>query len=515
MMSNNDDDGDGWEQFRGPDAHEEIGRGARRERAQHDAQRPAQTGHSQAFLDSLARWLTRLVDGICEDISATPEGRREDVVNKGAYRIGKHLHLGINRDEAVRKLLAACEVNGWTASERGGENYVRSHINRSITHGEANPADTPNITAIHESGVDDLSERRRRKKSDDGEPSQRVVMTPMSAIEMAVPQWIWEYEGVGRIQHGTLCMFAGKPAAGKSTAARWFAARLSRGELDGVWHGTPKRVALMMFEEQANAIIKPGLAVAGANMENIFFPTFVTADNTEESFMSIQHEQRLTETLIDNNIQCLIVDPIMSAVGGKMDIHRNNETRSFLAPFTRIAQAINGVVIGVTHLRKGEVRDVLGGLHGSSAFGEVPRSVIGFAPITGGEHVVEQVKNSAGPTDLRLGYHMPVDRIELDTGVLELPRFEITGPTETSIIDIDSNNDETTDIAVACRWLEDYLNENPDTPSAQVKRDAKNNGDIKEHTLKRAKNKLDVRVTTTSAPGKPHMTVWNLPHQVR
>ena len=71
---------------------------------------------------------------------------------------------------------------------------------------------------------------------------------------------------VGRIQIAALTLFGGRPSAGKSTAARWFAARLSRGELEGCWKGKPQKVAYIAAEETAKYVLKPALRAAGADM---------------------------------------------------------------------------------------------------------------------------------------------------------------------------------------------------------------------------------------------------------
>jgi hypothetical protein len=305
-------------------------------------------------------------------------------------------------------------------------------------------------------------------------------------------------------------MFAGKPAAGKSTAVRWFAARLSQGDLPGVWFGHPMKVALIMSEEQTDAVVVPGLQAAGADMYNICIPQIKIGDI--EFGVTTADEAALTEELLQNEVAALFIDPIMSTFSGKADIYRSNEVRAALAPWSRMAEAINGIVIGVTHLKKGEIRDVLGGINGSSAFGEVPRAVFGFAPTDGGDHVLEQVKNSAGPMGLKLCYHLPVQHLLADDGQpMDLPRFDIVGETEISISDINPNDDETTDVSVAAQWLRDYLQQEQPAPSAQIKRDAKQHGDIKEHTLKRAMKRLGVKVYSRSEPGKPHTTVWCLP----
>jgi hypothetical protein len=95
------------------------------------------------------------------------------------------------------------------------------------------------------------------------------------------------------------------------------------------------------------------------------------------TLQSAREEEELAKQLIAHNITVVIVDPVMSTVGAGVDIHRNNEPRVHLEPWARIAEQINGVVIGVVHLTKAPKGDVAAAINGSSAFGEVARSVIG------------------------------------------------------------------------------------------------------------------------------------------
>lgn len=476
-----------------------------------------------AALDS---WLDSMVSGLVDDVKAQNEGTREITLNNAALRIGGYVHLGVDRARAERELFDAAEYNGWVKEQ--GASHVEWKIKRGIEDGMAKPNERPDLDAdntVHVE-IDSMPRDPRGANNSNGskkktanhrvdKPDETEVRTlkmiRASNVKSRVPMWVWEYDDIGRIQLGTLTMFAGKPAAGKSTAVRWFAARLSKGELDGVWHGHPMNVALIMNEEQIDAVVVPSLVVANADLRNIYLPQF--NEGAYESAFEVQRdEQRLTEYLIQNEVRALFVDPVMSTVGGSADMNRNNEVRQMLAPFTRIAKAINGIVVTVTHLKKGEVRDVLGSVHGSSAFGEVPRAVFGFAPLEDGNHVFEQVKNSAGPMGLKLGYKLSVAHTTADDGQpIELPCFEITGETDVSIADINPNSDETTDIGQAKNWLKMYLMENQPAPSAQTKVDAKRNGDIQPWTLKRAMKELRVQVFSRAEPGKPHTTVWALP----
>lgn len=466
---------------------------------------------------ALGNWLETMLTGLVDDVRTAKEGSREVTLNNAALRIGGYVHLGVDRNRAERELFDAARSNGWAREQ--GDGHVRWKIKRGIDDGIAKPNEHPDLDAdaVKLETPGEWTPPKTKDGKVGGEPmaeeggDRTLRMKRLSAVPSRVPMWVWDYDDEGRIQLGTLTMFAGKPAAGKSTATRWFAARISRGELPGIWHGHPMNVAVISNEEQTDAIVVPGLVAANADLDRVFTPEFRYGD-MESSFMAIQDERQLTEELQDNGVRALFVDPVLSTFGGKADIYRNNEVRQYLAPYVRIAQAINGIVVGVTHLTKGQIRDVLGAMNGSSAFGEVPRAVFGFAPTDSGEHVIEQVKNSAGPVGLKLAYQLPVEYATADDGQpLKVVKFDIIGPTEISIADINPNDDETTDIGVAVDWLKMYLLENQPAASAQCKRDAKAHGDIKEWTLKRAMKRLKVVVTSRAQPDKPRTTVWCLP----
>lgn len=475
----------------------------------------------------------------CDELSVmAPDSGRNERLNVAAFNLGQLVGARVaTRSEVEHALeIAARNCKMHLDKKDGGMQQVRKTIRSGLDSGEKKPRDMSDVgiviegeAAIPAKGKDGrpnaevspaakaapansngkASHVSRNGKAPEPEPDDELVikMVPGSAIKTRVPSWVWEYDGKGRIQLGTLTMFAGKPAAGKSTAVRWFIAQITNGTLPGCWEGHPMKVAVVSAEEQLDAVVVPGLAAAGADLRNCIFPDF-----GDRQFVSTTFEKVLTEQLVDNEVRALFVDPIMATMGGKTDVYRNNEVREYLAPYVRIAEALNGIVIGVTHLKKGEVRDTLSGINGSGAFGEVPRAVFGFAPMEEGAHVVEQVKNSAGAVGLRLEYRLPIQYLTADDGqLIELPAFQIIGPTDISIADINPNSNETTDIAVAKQWLLEYLLTEQPARSSEIKRVAKTDGDIEPWTLKRAMKELKVRVSTRSMPGKPRITVWTLP----
>jgi hypothetical protein len=470
--------------------------------------RPPRPHGTTKTTSNLDPYVQAAFDDEIEAVRTASEGNRNPTLNTSAFNLGQLVGVGaLDFDTVCRELTYAAKQCGLSARELRQTDLPQ----RAVRDGMSHPRDLSDVGTQQEQTSKTKEHTTRNGSAAENEFEEKTLRLKfLGGVKSRVPMWVWEYDGVGRIQLGTLSMFAGKPTAGKSTAVRWFAARLSRGELPGVWYGHPMKVALVMSEEQTDAVVVPGLQAAGADMGNICIPQLRIG--ATEFGITTADERKLTEELLQYEVAALFIDPIMSTFSGKADIYRNNEVRIGLAPFTRIAAAINGIVVGVTHLRKGEVRDVLGGINGSSAFGEVPRAVFGFAPTDAGEHVMEQVKNSAGPTGLKLAYKLPVQRFTADDGqTAELPCFDIIGPTEISISDIDSTSDETTGISVACQWLSDYLQREQPAPSAQCKRDAKCHGDISERMLIRAMKRLGVVVASRSYSDKPHTTVWSLP----
>jgi hypothetical protein len=74
------------------------------------------------------------------------------------------------------------------------------------------------------------------------------------------------------------------------------------------------------------------------------------------------------------NCKLIIVDPIGSFLGGKVDGHRDNEVRAILAPIAKLAEKYGAAVLIVAHRRKspGDVADDLA--LGSRAFTGIARA---------------------------------------------------------------------------------------------------------------------------------------------
>lgn len=343
---------------------------------------------------------------------------------------------------------------------------------------------------------------------------RRIMLTTLNDIASAAPIWVWEYGGHGRIQLGTLCLMAGRPGAGKSNAARWFAAGFSNGTVDGCFYGHPVNVAYISPAEESHAyVIKPGLIAAGADPARIYFPDVVDDTGEPTRLLSALHEVELTKVFLESAVRVVIVDPVMSTIPGQVDVNRNNETRAYVEPWARIAGNIDGVVLGVAHLVKHPGSDLVAAINGSSAFGEVARSIFGFVKDrASGDRVMSQVKNSAGFEDLSLTYAITSAEVPVDSGeIAEVAAFAITGLSTLDAAELlDADRDTEAVVGrrdIAQLWLQDYLESEGRARPVKIIAAGKDEGHARS-TLYRAAKKIGVEV---DYEGMPRIAWWRLP----
>lgn len=209
-----------------------------------------------------------------------------------------------------------------------------------------------------------------------GSHGRTAVLTPMSAVTMRRAKWVWK----DRISLGTLAILAGQPSMGKSQTAVWIAARLTRGELFGEFYGTPKDVIICATEDSFEYTIKPRLMAAGADPERVFRVDIKSRDDILDGLNLIEDRELLRAAVQDLDVALLILDPLMSRLGGKIDSHKDAEVRLALEPLVALAHECNFAVIGLMHFNKSGNTNPMNSLMGSVAFGAVARSVHICAP---------------------------------------------------------------------------------------------------------------------------------------
>jgi len=332
-------------------------------------------------------------------------------------------------------------------------------------------------------------------------------------IEDTIPTWAWGFDGHGRILNAALTLFGGRPEAGKSTTGRWFAAGWTNGTLPGCFEGHPINVAYVATEEAWHHTVKPSLRAADADMKRVFF---IRRGGNPARINSLQDEAELIQLFRDKNIRAVFLDPLMGTLNGGVDINRNNEVRDYLDPWVRIAEAIDGPVIGICHLTKAPRGDVVASITGSSAFGELARSVFAFAvdrEVDDGTRIMSQVKNSSGHGGLNLAYKIGSHRVTTSDGkTAEMARFDLIGPSDKSVRDIilEENNSKSSDSGASkcAKWLRGYLTQHGPMLRADVMAEAREMG-FSPKMLRTARLHLELEIERTREV--PPRALWALP----
>jgi AAA domain/Bifunctional DNA primase/polymerase, N-terminal len=233
-------------------------------------------GRQQAYLDAVLAQNTGMV-------ADSKPGERNSTLFLAAMKCGSFAAgAGMNTQGVGQRLLEASMDCGLI--DEDGEYSVQATINSGFSVGFANPRAVP-----------------------DG-PGQfrEIELISLDSIKDAAPKWAWTHDGFGRMQVAALTLFAGRPATGKSMAARWFAARLSRGELEGCWEGNPQNVAYIAAEETAKYVLKPSLRAAGANMGRIFMPRVRTAEGEYVPLLADDDERDITDQLVARKVSVIV-----------------------------------------------------------------------------------------------------------------------------------------------------------------------------------------------------------------
>ena len=342
--------------------------------------------------------------------------------------------------------------------------------------------------------------------------TRRIVLTSAAEIKPRPVFWLWD----GRLALGTLALLAGREGLGKSTLGYWIAARITRGELPGVHHGTPRAVLVCATEDSWAHTIVPRLMAAGADLA-LVFRVEVLNDIDIHVGLSLPRDLLAVEQAArDVAAALLLLDPLMSRLGD-LDTHRDAEVRQALEPLVAIADRTNLAVLGLIHHNKSGSADPLQLVMGSKAFTAVARSVHTVVPDPDDDTETRRLfgtpKNNLGRTDLpTLSFSIASYAIDTDEGTAWTGRLEWGEELATSIGDTmrraaDTGEDRTA-TSEAAGWLTDFLA----IGGGQVlSADAKKEGGRAGHSvdsIKRARAKLKLNVTSS---GFPRVTYWEMP----
>jgi hypothetical protein len=345
----------------------------------------------------------------------------------------------------------------------------------------------------------------REAEPEQAQAELRVI--PASAIKVKATEWLWHQ----RIPLGALTLLPGREGTGKSTFGAWLAARVTKGELAGIYEGFPKSVFYVATEDDWARTIAPRLIAAGADMDRVFKIAIGLEGTDVLAELSLpQHVELLRDGIRKHDVALCFFDPLMSAISAGLDTHKDRETRMALEPMSAIAMETDSAVVGLSHFSKSMTTDALNLVMASKAFTAVPRAVIGMARDDQAEEenavVLSQIKSNLGPLDVpSLKFYFQPAAVETEDGrAAHVGRLVMLGETDRSVSDIlagrgDEDDQETW--TAAAWWLHDHLIENGgEVPAADVTARGKAAGHSKD-SLKRASRTLAVEKSKTGFQG--------------
>jgi putative DNA primase/helicase len=234
-------------------------------------------------------------------------------------------------------------------------------------------------------------------------------LTKLRDLKMEKINWIWK----GWIARGEVGLIAGVPEAGKTTCAISLGAILSGG---GRWPdetlAQAGNVIIWTGEDTAKTVIGPRLVQMGADIDKVNIVTGQQDDDGKIKPFNPANDLpglMLAARELPGGCDLLIIDPIVSVIGGKVDNGNNAGHREKLQPLVDFAKELDCAVIGVTHFTKGSIsKDPIDRVTGSLAFAAVARSIMVATKNKSGDpqRMFLQAKNNLNETQSGFGYEI-------------------------------------------------------------------------------------------------------------
>jgi hypothetical protein len=226
---------------------------------------------------------------------------------------------------------------------------------------------------------------------------QGLQTTTLDRVPAELVDWLWK----DRVPRGEITNVTGDPGVGKGWFTLNMIAKLtSGGLLPGMSEPLPEPInALLLSKEDDPAkVVRPRLEAMGAVLARVHFSTglIVGKKGTKTQF-NIAKADEIEEMVRQNNINLLVIDPIVDHLGGT-EAHKGEEVARAMDHLHGLARRLNISIICVIHCNKGDVKALYKG-SGSIQFAGKARSVffIERSPESDKEKVVAHVKSNLGP----------------------------------------------------------------------------------------------------------------------
>lgn len=233
-------------------------------------------------------------------------------------------------------------------------------------------------------------------------------------IKTRAINWLWK----NRFAKGKVSLLAGEPGLGKSQLIVYLSAIITTG--GSFPDGAPceiGNVLILSAEDDAEDTIVPRLIAAGADTSKIYIIDAVKSeDNKINPFFISTDLLALESKIIEiGNIAAIFIDPISSYLGKKVDDNNNSSVRSVLTLLSKLAEKYNIAIIFVTHLNKGESKNAIQRVIGSTGFIAAARAGFLVTRVPDGDdkkRLFLPIKNNIGNDSTGLSF--VIEECEID-----------------------------------------------------------------------------------------------------
>ena len=347
-------------------------------------------------------------------------------------------------------------------------------------------------------------QERNKKALKMGEESS-IYYTRLDKVDRMEIEWLWK----PFLPLGKISILRGDPGQGKTSFALALAAMVSNGAVPPKSEEACKQgdVLIISAEDDINDALAPRLDKLGANEERVHFahdilrgePLTFTSDD-------------FTGLLRFTNPSLLIVDPIQAFLGSGVDGYRANEVRPIMSRLMNLAREHNTAILLIEHLNKNAGGKAIHRGLGSMDFAAAARSVmmIGTNPNNRDEKGVALVKSSYAADGEVLGFRIDEGGLRWDEDS-NIQYHTITGePRPSGYRPYDGSSNEAA-LHKAVFFLEEVLKHGK-RASKEIHVLAEGSN-IKEMTLRRAREVLNVNCTEVTGYGKDRVVYWKLPDE--
>ena len=330
-----------------------------------------------------------------------------------------------------------------------------------------------------------------------GRPAREMRAKRADQIAPTRVSWLWP----GWLPAGRLALLGGRPGDGKSGICIDLAARLTTASPmpDGYRPPKPLKVLLLSGEDDPSDTLVPRLIAAGANLGHVVIANGTVVDNETgiaRPWILPGDVDVLGQLVREHDVDLAAIDPLGAFIATAVDTHRDAAVRSMLLPLSQMARKDHCTVIGVRHHRKGGATDARDAGTGSIAFTAAARIewVVGRDPQVPTRRVLAIAKTNIGKEPPSLAYQLVDAENEWETVRVD---WQGTSPlTANQLVGEPTSEEDRSELDEATEFLREALAGGP-VGVKDLKRSAKE-AEIAERTLRRAKERLQVKASKTS-----------------